>query len=252
MKYNLIVLLLFFTLSNFSQNEAVIGQIEYVTILKLGIPVSSTSKLYFSDSKSLFIQGEYNADKSKSDLEIIKMETDSLQDKIYFNLQKKELVCKTLLDNDLYVVKENLKDDWELLDEEKEILGYNCFKATGNFRGRIYTVWYTTDIPVGIGPWKLNNLPGVVLEAYDITGSVQFKATNITLSFNNKENPELFNYEDINSKTVELKEFVSLKKAYEEELIKKIASKFPKEMKVSSFTKAGKESNLEISYEWED
>lgn len=33
--------------------------------------------------------------------------------------------------------------DWKLVDEYKTILGYECRKATANFRGRNYIAWFT-------------------------------------------------------------------------------------------------------------
>ncbi|RQE01044.1 GLPGLI family protein, partial [Prevotella intermedia] len=44
-------------------------------------------------------------------------------------------------------------------------LGMECKKATTNFRGRYWEVWYTEDIPISQGPWKLCGLPGMILKA---------------------------------------------------------------------------------------
>ena len=70
---------------------------------------------------------------------------------------------------------------WELLNETKKIISFNCQKARGNFRGRTYTVWFTNDIPVCLGPWKLNGLPGLILEATDSLNQFQFFAEKIEL-----------------------------------------------------------------------
>jgi hypothetical protein len=40
-----------------------------------------------------------------------------------------------------------------------------CKKATTNFRGRYWEAWYTEEIPIGQGPWKLCGLPGMILKA---------------------------------------------------------------------------------------
>lgn len=56
---------------------------------------------------------------------------------------------------------------WHLTDEEKTIAGHICKKASCSYAGRRYEAWYALDIPVGLGPWKLCGLPGLILEAYD-------------------------------------------------------------------------------------
>ena len=37
---------------------------------------------------------------------------------------------------------------------------FDCQKAECDFRGRRWEAWFTTEIPVGEGPWKLRGLPG--------------------------------------------------------------------------------------------
>lgn len=54
---------------------------------------------------------------------------------------------------------------WELADSVKNILGYECQMATTRFHGREWTAWFTVEIPVPDGPWKLTGLPGLILEA---------------------------------------------------------------------------------------
>ena len=64
-------------------------------------------------------------------------------------------------------VDKNIKLDWALSSEEKELQGYVCKKATCSYRGRDYTAWYCPDIPINDGPYVFNGLPGLILEIYD-------------------------------------------------------------------------------------
>lgn len=54
---------------------------------------------------------------------------------------------------------------WEIGDSTKNVLGYECIQATTDYHGRVWSVWFTPDIPIQDGPWKLRGLPGLILEA---------------------------------------------------------------------------------------
>lgn len=66
--------------------------------------------------------------------------------------------------------------DWTLSEETKEVCGYSCKTATGSYGGRTWVVRYAPGIPSAFGPWKLNGLPGLILEAEDTEGMHHFTA----------------------------------------------------------------------------
>ena len=83
------------------------------------------------------------------------------------NLLTERLFENLYLDN-YFAVQEPLpKMKWELLNEKKIIGEYHCKKASVEFRGRTYYAWYTMEIPISLGPWKFNGLPGLILEVDD-------------------------------------------------------------------------------------
>ena len=67
--------------------------------------------------------------------------------------------------------------DWKIIpDSSSYIIGYKCQLAKASFKGRIWYAWYTEDIPLSEGPWKLYGLPGLVLRAYDQSKQYIFDA----------------------------------------------------------------------------
>ncbi len=72
--------------------------------------------------------------------------------------------------------------EWTITEDTLTVLGYACQKATAAFRGRNYSAWFTLDIPVGEGPWKLFGLPGMILKAEDTGRIFRFQAIGITQS----------------------------------------------------------------------
>lgn len=86
-----------------------------------------------------------------------------------------EKVCE-----DWFKYEEELPElDWELSDSTITVLGYECRKATCSFRGREWTAWYSEDIPVMNGPWKLGGLPGLIMKAYDRNNEYAFECVGI-------------------------------------------------------------------------
>ena len=69
--------------------------------------------------------------------------------------------------------------DWVISDHTCVIEGYECYEAKTHWGGRTWRVWFTPDIPVNEGPWKLSGLPGLILDAADTTGAFQFKLLRV-------------------------------------------------------------------------
>jgi hypothetical protein len=73
-----------------------------------------------------------------------------------------------LLNEALPVIK------WQITHDTASFGGLHCQKATTHFRGRDYTAWFCPDLPLPVGPWKLNGLPGIIIEACDAKKEVCF------------------------------------------------------------------------------
>lgn len=90
------------------------------------------------------------------------------------------LVCQAFAIYHVGYTEKTEMPEWTIHnDSTRDILGYGCLYATCTYRGRDWNVWFTPEIPLREGPWKLAGLPGVVLKAYDKGKQYVFEATSI-------------------------------------------------------------------------
>jgi GLPGLI family protein len=93
-------------------------------------------------------------------------------------------INKYIFQQNLITAKYNYSDDisiqWTLFDEEKDIEGYKCKKASCDYRGRHYIAWYAPEIPIGEGPYVFSGLPGLILEISDSREHYHFKINGFT------------------------------------------------------------------------
>jgi len=149
----------------------------------------------------------------------------------FYNHQSKDFYCQSVLGetNLIFAKEENNKIDWKIMDEFKDISGFKCQKATGFFRGREYTAWFTLHIPVPFGPWKLHGLPGLILEAYDTDQMIylitKYIFTDSDVSLSDKVRKIDFN------KAISMSERFEKEKEFQQEVLNQINAQLPKGMK---------------------
>ncbi|MCG9899443.1 MAG: GLPGLI family protein [Hydrotalea sp.] len=81
---------------------------------------------------------------------------------------------------DTFAIKNSLdKINWTLIDSSKLIGELDCFKAIGHFKGRNYECWYAPSIAIRSGPWKLNGLPGLIVQAVDSKSEIAFELISL-------------------------------------------------------------------------
>lgn len=100
---------------------------------------------------------------------------------IYINYPKSgdmSVITRFLKKNFLYT-EEIPEQEWTLSSETDTILGYQCFKAIADFRGRTWHAWFAPDIPLNLGPWKLSGLPGLILKAEDSDSNFTYEAIGL-------------------------------------------------------------------------
>ena len=228
----LIFLIIIINFSNlFSQNGVVnYGYIESLTIGN-AIGDDYNSILKFNDNQAEYISGKEKLENpEKLNTETVYENPDGSGGYIssglvvtpngnqVITILDKNLMYSNIKYGEQYFLKENIPImKWKIFKSEtKKIGNFNCLKATTSFRGRDYTAWFTTEIPVLFGPWKFNGLPGLILEAYDTNKNVYWYFKNIeypakdTLISNNIINEKLevqkefLNIEQFSKKLTEL------------------------------------------------
>lgn len=124
--------------------------------------------------------------------------------------EQKVRVQKRMFDN--YEYEEVLpKFSWKLEEDTIRILNYQCKKATTTFAGRNYTAWYTTSIPISLGPYLFHGLPGLILRIADSENHYVFEAVGIS----KKKEPIKWTIGN-NWKKITVKEFASIERSIHE------------------------------------
>lgn len=80
---------------------------------------------------------------------------------------------KIIIDNN-YAIK-----DWQITENTKTILGYECQEAVCTFRGRSYKAYFSTALPYSSGPYKFDGLPGLILEVISNDEKVHIYAKEV-------------------------------------------------------------------------
>ena len=172
-----------------------------IMILRIGKDVSQFFSYYTFNGDSLWNDPKGKKIIEKSTLDAIRKRKFSeipgartTSEYIYKNYPKGEFSTYGLVSpNDYYVIKEDTPTfQWIITDSTKTVCGYACQLATTDFRGRSYKAWFTPEIPISDGPWKLSGLPGLILEAYDTQNHYHY--TLIGIKQSDLKPVEFYNY----------------------------------------------------------
>jgi GLPGLI family protein len=194
-EYKLIIFSLFLPVIILGQNSPKIISYQYILNL-FGVPTTQIAYLYFDDTASLFIhskgkEGQIMKTEDGKDWDGVTLHPrfggwyqDTIGCVVFKNLKSKKICVRSFFYGVAYLTDEpklpTLK--WDLSEEYRTIGSFNCRKATTRFRGRNYLAWFTLDIPISNGPWKLQGLPGLIVEATDDVGEVKFLFNSIEIT----------------------------------------------------------------------
>ncbi len=158
--------------------------------------VFNKDKSYYEASKTNN-NGEQNIIAHDGSINADVKYTGSTQNERYTDLNQ----SLSYLYRDGYEIKyslDTLKTKWDFLEDEKEILGYTCKKASitrevkkiktiygketkPTKEKRTTTIWYTKEIPVAHGPAKYSGFPGVVLEVENNKIRISAESVNLNI-----------------------------------------------------------------------
>ena len=126
-------------------------------------------------------------------------------DIIYHNFEKAQKVEQRELMDRNYVITDSIRaGEWKLTDETRKILNYTARKAIGKRISQrrqmsmengemktqiipdtaVVVAWFTTEIPVPVGPEMQGQLPGAILELDINNGEVVYKAIEFSPKVN--------------------------------------------------------------------
>jgi GLPGLI family protein len=242
---------------NISHAQNNFGYVVYDWHQNMGLPYQSKAILYFNDYESTYKEVDDSSVKqSASDsITVVNLKFDA-KESTYTNLKTRKIISQALVFTKAYVVEEDLaRIQWQIFNEFQKVGKYNCQKAVGDFRGRTYEVWFTSEIPLNFGPWKLNGLPGLVLKVTESKGKILFDAVKIVINDSSQKNEIIQNIQiPAIGKKITLKEFVPLKDNEADELLKLILSKEDRTNPsgIIKVEKAGRDFRYEVIYEWEN
>jgi GLPGLI family protein len=196
MKLHLITTLLLLSHSlSYAQNDSIpIGRVVYIQTANTegDAPKNGYATLLFNNTQSLYIQNSAPKQDSIFSNGGGPVYSTMFGDNEGFPILKihatRKLFCKITCPrfskNHCIVTDTFGTIAWTLHPEHKRFGQYDCRRATGKYRGRDYEAWYTLDIPISTGPFKLGGLPGLILEARTLDGIVKFQFSSLEISSN--------------------------------------------------------------------
>lgn len=184
----------------FAQNTS--GEISYREVMKIEIKLPPEMEAQMRDripssrtENKLLIFNEsamvYKADEKKQQNNDMQMEGEGMRFRMMGDRAKP--IHYTDLENDKtvsfreflgreFLIKGDVKPiAWKITNEEQKILAYTCRKAVAQDTSLHLVVWFTSEIPVSVGPNELGQLPGAILKAEYRGGKRVITATNVEL-----------------------------------------------------------------------
>ena len=215
-----------------AQSQPKTVEVVYDFFLDLGLARRYQSRLFIDGERSLFLWGKalsFRKEEAMHEFHLALGASDSIGSYTYTDRVAGRMISRIPLQgNKRYQVCEPLpRISWRFDGDTRQIGPYTCERATGDFRGRRYEVWFAPAVPILAGPWKLQGLPGLVVEARDRSGEIVFRLN--TLKPAGRILKEIRPGEDC----LDISEFASLQKAWAGEMLRRMNAKLPRGARLS-------------------
>jgi GLPGLI family protein len=117
----------------------------------------------------------------------------------YYSLDGKYFLWEEKILTEKCVIKEKLEDlNWKIYNDSTKVIGgYNCILAQCDLCGWDVKAWFTPDIPVSCGPWRLWGLPGLIVNAYSADGDIDIQMTSLKKTDLAPAQPDISKYKVI-------------------------------------------------------
>ena len=127
-----------------------------------------------------------------------------VEDKILFSAE---------VGDQYFQYEEQLQFKWNITDSIRKINSYTCQLATAIYAGRKWKAWFTQDIPMDVGPYKFQGLPGCIVEMNDTDKIFKYSL----VAFKEKKEVRLDHFSSVTKKPIETttrKDFNKHQQAY--------------------------------------
>lgn len=263
MRLNYILFLLTTGLICFGQKQSVNIEVEYQQFYEVNVfeQLFSTSHatLYANNNTSIYkvFIGEdlrsqpYNKEAATASDPSVDKAFDG--DYLKVDIKEKEILFYDIILKNHFLIKDIYNEfNWNILNETKTIQGYECIKASTKYRGREWIAWFTPQISLPFGPWKLHGLPGLILEANDAKNEITYKAVKIQFKANNILNENFTSLvKTKNKKPLSYKKFLEDRNEAFDNLFKKMESENSNIMYRDVEGEIPR-TGPELKFEWED
>lgn len=116
--------------------------------------------LYFKDGKTVYEKGKDNDEKV-----LFWGDDNTTDDIIYTDVTNNKFVKKQKVFEETFLLSDSIRHiKWQIINETRDIAGFECRKAVGVILDSVYVIaFYTDQIPLSGGPLSYANLPGMIL-----------------------------------------------------------------------------------------